>query len=84
MIKDHTFRSATGRWTLAVLDELGNRKFGIPSPYHYQHGWAWTEHLEKRGWTLQTLLHPASCHTGLLGILTNPLQYVARYERLSG
>ncbi len=34
LIKDHNYSSAAGRLALAVLDELGNRKFGIPSPYN--------------------------------------------------
>ena len=84
VIKDHTYRTNTGRWALAVLDELGNRKFGIPSPYHYQRDWTWTEHLQKRGWALREIVHPAECHEGALGWLTNRLQYVARYERVVG
>lgn len=81
LIKDHTYNGALGYLTLAVLDELGNRRFGIPSPQQYQRGWEWTEHLASRNWKMRTLIHPCQCHSGLLGALSNPLQYVALYER---
>ncbi len=82
LIKDHTFSSAAGRMTLAVLDELGNRKFGIPSPYNYQNGWEWSAHLENLGWKEVRLTHPLACHKGFLGALTNSLQYIALYQRV--
>jgi len=81
LIKDHNHFGPVGRLTLAVLDELGNRRFGIPSPYRYQHAWNWNTHLAQRGWIQKTLIHPARCHTGPMGALTNGLQYVALYER---
>ncbi|HHV48280.1 MAG TPA: class I SAM-dependent methyltransferase [Rhodocyclaceae bacterium] len=84
LIKDHTYTSWMGYAALAILDELGNRKFGIPSPQNYQHGRKWTEHLAQRGWRLQKIIHPCPCHTGLLGALTNPLQYIALYQRSTG
>lgn len=81
LIKDHTYNGELGYLTLAILDELGNRRFGIPSPQHYQHGWEWTEHLARQGWKMRTMIHPCQCHSGLLGALSNQLQYVALYER---
>ena len=36
LLKDHTWRTRLGKLTLAVLDEIGNRKFGIPCLYKYQ------------------------------------------------
>jgi SAM-dependent methyltransferase len=84
LIKDHNYHTAVGQFALAVLDELGNRKFGIPSPYQYQKAWAWTAHLQARGWRQKTLVHPARCHVGPMGALTNSLQYVALFERESG
>lgn len=81
LIKDHTYTHRIGRLTLAILDELGNRRFGIPSPQNYQFGWAWRKHLNAHGWKLKTLIHPAPCHTGFLGLLTNRFQYIALYER---
>jgi SAM-dependent methyltransferase len=81
LIKDHTYRSKAGQVALAVLDELGNRKFGIPSPYRYQRGWEWTAHLEQQGFKQVSLTHPLPCHAGILGALTNSLQYLALYQR---
>lgn len=84
MLKDHNYQTRLDRYTLAVLDELGNRRFGIPSPYRYQRNWAWHSHLLSNGWTAISFIHPAISHTGLLGALTNALQYVALYERIDG
>lgn len=83
LIKDHTYRSLLGRWSLAILDELGNRRFGIPSPRRYQRDCEWDDHLSRLGWQRIRVVHPAPCHTGLLGRATNSLQYVALYRRRS-
>lgn len=61
MIKDHTYRSRLGWWVLAGLDELGNRRFGVPSPHHYQRGWSWLQHLEGLGFSRRGFVHPAHC-----------------------
>jgi SAM-dependent methyltransferase len=81
LIKDHTYATAIGRWTLAVLDELGNRRFGIPSPYRYQQDWRWVEHIESRGWRRIELIPSLECHSGLLGLATNRLQWIGLWER---
>lgn len=81
LLKDHTWRSSRERWLLAVLDEIGNRRFGIPSPGRYQQGWEWIEELESHGFVVRDLRHPAKCQNGLLGRLTNPLQFVVLAER---
>lgn len=81
VLKDHTFRTALGRATLAMLDELGNRRFGIPSPGRYQRGWEWLPPLAAAGFRPVQMVHPARCQTGMLGVLTNPLQFVAAFER---
>jgi SAM-dependent methyltransferase len=81
LIKDHNFDTWVGRHALAVLDELGNRRFGIPSPHCYQRKWEWHAHLVASGWQSISFLHPAPCHSGALGAMTNSLQYVALYER---
>jgi SAM-dependent methyltransferase len=80
LIKDHTYHTVGGKYLLAVLDELGNRRFGIPSPYRYQRDWQWVEHIEARGWKRVELIHPMACHAGLLG-LTNRLQWMGLWER---
>ena len=81
VIKDHTYSSESGKVALAVMDEIGNRRFGIPSPQHYQRRWAWDEVFAEAGWEKHSMTYPARCHDGVLGRLTNGLQYVARYER---
>ena len=81
MLKDHTYRSTVGRLTLAVMDEIGNRRFGISSPGHYQAEWSWLVTLRSRGFSVRRMVHPAPCETGVLGRLTNPLQFVAVFEK---
>lgn len=61
MIKDHTYRSRLGWWVLSGLDELGNRRFGVPSPHHYQRNWSWLEHLERSGFSRRGFIYPAAC-----------------------
>ena len=82
LLKDHTFDNFLGQITLQILDELGNRRFGIHSPGKYQKAWTWLEHLESRGYKLLSLLHPARCHTGILGAATNKLQFIALLEKI--
>jgi len=82
LLKDHTWRTRSGKWTLAVLDELGNRKFGIPCLYEYQHRWDWFNIIESEGFRLVRRIHPAVCHVGLMGRLTNALQFAALWKRV--
>lgn len=81
LLKDHSYETWLGRYALAILDELGNRRFGIPSPYRYQRKWEWHRYLLSNGWQSIAFIHPAACHTGPLGAATNGLQYIALYER---
>ncbi len=81
LLKDHTYRGWAGRATLAVLDELGNRRFGVPSPYHYQRRWDWFPCIEEAGFVLERLIPAAPCHVGLLGWATNRLQFVGLWRR---
>jgi SAM-dependent methyltransferase len=81
LLKDHTWRTRAGKLTLAVLDEIGNRKFGIPCLYRYQRRWEWFDIIESEGFRLVRLIHPAVCHAGLMGRLTNSLQFAALWER---
>lgn len=83
LLKDHQQQGPIGNFTLAVLDELGNRRFGIPSPYLYQRGWQWLKWIEANGFVRRAFVHPMSCHTGVLG-LTNRLQFLALWERRDG
>lgn len=80
ILKDHNYATPFGRWTLALLDELGNRRFGIPSPYLYQKNWEWLSWIEENGFNRVKLIHPVACQTGPLG-LTNRLQFICLWER---
>ncbi|MCE9534439.1 MAG: class I SAM-dependent methyltransferase, partial [Planctomycetes bacterium] len=82
LLKDHTWRTRIGKWTLAVLDELGNRKFGIPCLYQYQRRWDWFPVIESEGFRLVKQIHPAICHKRLMGLMTNALQFAALWERV--
>jgi hypothetical protein len=82
LIKDHTYQSRIGKLTLGLLDEIGNRRFGIPSPYLYQKGWAWVQQIESSGWRRLSLTHPMYCHAGVLGAATNSLQFVGLWEKV--
>lgn len=83
LLKDHTYSSQIGRFQLCVLDEIGNRRFGIPSLYRYQKDWEWDDVLRETGFVRRKLIHPARCHIGPLGALTNHLQFIALWERLA-
>lgn len=81
LLKDHTCRGSLGWLGLCVLDELGNRRFGIPSRYRYQRGWEWLDLLKAEGFEQVTLIHPARVHVGLLGAATNAWQFVGLWSR---
>jgi SAM-dependent methyltransferase len=83
-IKDHTYRSVLGRLTLCAFDEIGNRRFGVPSLYRYQRAWSWSAWIAGEGFEPVALLHPAPCHDGLLGRASNHLQFVALWRRVEG
>lgn len=80
LLKDHNYETFVGRWVLAGLDEIGNRRFGIPSPYLYQQKWEWVEHIESKGFRRLKFIHPMVCQKGLLG-LSNGLQFAALWEK---
>ncbi len=81
LLKDHTYRTPLGWMALSALDELGNRRFGVPSLYHYQQGWAWCDHIERAGFKRVAHVHPARVEKRFFGALTNGLQFVALWER---
>lgn len=84
LLKDHTYRTPAERLALKALDEVGNRRFGVGSPGNYQFGRDWLDFLQSRGYQVHTLIHPAECHRGLLGALTNRLQFVTLLHRPDG
>jgi hypothetical protein len=81
LLKDHTYRGVTGKLALCMLDEIGNRRLGIPSLYQYQKGFEWSSIIEHAGFVLRRLIHPAPCHSGALGWATNQLQFISLWER---
>jgi SAM-dependent methyltransferase len=81
LLKDHTFRTAPERWTLWLLDVLGNLRFGVHSPGNYQRELSWISEAEAQGFVVRKLVHPAPVQVGLIGRLTNHLQFVALLER---
>ena len=84
LLKDHTHATRAGKLALRAMDEIGNRRFGIGSPGNYQRGFEWFRVLEAGGYRLHHLVHPARCHTGAMGALTNRLQFVALFEKQRG
>jgi SAM-dependent methyltransferase len=82
LLKDHTYSSRFGFVTLSVLDEIGNRRFGVPSIYRYQRGWEWLPFVESQGFRLEKLIHPLACAGLPLGRITNHLQFVALWKRV--
>lgn len=81
LIKDHVFHTRIEKLILCLLDEIGNRRFGIPSPHKYQKEWEWFDILEENGFELKNLIHPAPCHDGWLGKYTNHLQFIGLWQR---
>jgi SAM-dependent methyltransferase len=84
LIKDHTYQSPAGRLVLGLLDEIGNRRFAVPSLYRYQRGWEWLPVMEEAGFLLRVLLHPAPCHLRAPLGLTNRFQFVGLWQRRDG
>jgi len=81
LLKDHTFKSRLDRWTLATFDEIGNRRFGVPSPRNYQRGWGWVDRLEAGGFERCTLVSPVELAGFPLGLLANKLQFIGLWRR---
>lgn len=80
LLKDHNHTGLLGKTVLAVLDELGNRRFGIPSPQNYQRRWAWIDWIESHGFVRCHWVHPMACHRGPLAA-TNSLQFLGLWKR---
>lgn len=82
LLKDHTYSNTLGWLTLCALDEIGNRRFHVPSLYHYQKNWSWVDAIEARGFRRISLIYPAKVHNGLLGRATNHLQFIGLWEKI--
>lgn len=84
LLKDHTYSTPLGRLTLALLDEIGNRRFGVPSLYRYQRGWEWWPVIEAEGFRLRELIHPARCESRPpISWFSATLQFVGLWERVA-
>ncbi len=82
LLKDHTYHNAAQRVLLAVMDELGNRRFGVPSIYRYQERWSWLPTLEAAGFERVALLHPLPCDPRIpWRWLTPGLQFLGLWRR---
>jgi SAM-dependent methyltransferase len=81
LLKDHSYKSIIGRLTLQILDEIGNRRFEINSPGKYQQAWSWIEYLDTVGFSVATTIYPAPVHSGVLGYVTNPLQFAVLLQK---
>jgi SAM-dependent methyltransferase len=82
VIKDHRYASALGKATLALLDEAGNRRFGVRSRYLYQRDWEWLPLLEAAGFSLTKLVHPFAAEPRPWGRWTNRLQFLGLWTRV--
>lgn len=80
VLKDHTFQGPFGFLVLSALDEIGNRKFGIPNRYRYQRAFSWDDVMAGEGFSVRMRMAPLPCHDGPL-TLTDRLQFLAVYER---
>jgi SAM-dependent methyltransferase len=84
LLKDHTWNTKLGWLALMIMDEIGNRRFGVPSVYKYQHRWEWETVMRAAGLERIHQLHPLACHTGVLGKLTNGLQFLSLWQQGKG
>lgn len=81
VIKDHTHRNKLEFGVLSVLDEIGNRKFGIPSRYRYQRKWEWLEYIDGLGFEQVLLDWPVDSNGGLVGRYTKRLNFLGVWRR---
>jgi SAM-dependent methyltransferase len=82
LIKDHTYHNYFEKTVLSVLDEIGNRRFGVRSLCNYQYDHEWFKLISDSGFKLEKLIQPVKCHVGPLGWFTNHLQFIALWSRI--
>lgn len=82
LLKDHTCAGRLDRALLIALDEIGNRRFGVASPGHYQERWGWEPSLRAAGFERVAHIYPMECHGGPLGRCTNHLQFMSLWRRI--
>jgi SAM-dependent methyltransferase len=81
LLKDHTWKNRLGKMVLAVLDEIGNRRFGVRCLYRHQREWEWSETLKAEGFEMARLVHPARCHVGGMAWV-NRFEFVSLWHRV--
>ena len=81
LLKDHTSRNRFDRWVLAALDEIGNRRFGVPSIHKYQRGWEWVERIEAEGFERCVLVTPVELAGFPLRVVADKLQFIGLWRR---
>jgi SAM-dependent methyltransferase len=82
VLKDHNYLAKPNKIVLAVLDEIGNRRFGVPTVHTYQRRWEWLPVIEAQGFTQRSLRHPISCETRpVLSWFVNEFQFIGRWDR---
>jgi SAM-dependent methyltransferase len=81
LIKDHVYSTLAGKLTLCLLDEIGNRRHGVRSLYHYQESWEWNPVIEDECFKMECMVYPARCHPPVLQPLLGRMQYIALWRR---
>ena len=66
LLKDHTWENSLDWLCLVIMDEVGNRRFGVPSVYKYQRRWKWDPILKAAEVERIRHLNPLICHTGFV------------------
>ncbi len=84
LLKDHTYRNRRTKFVISVLDEIGNRRFGVPSLYKYQKDWDWLPTIESAGFAQRVVDHPIVCERRpVLRWVSNSYQFIGMWERIS-
>lgn len=83
ILKDHIFWTKFDYMILVMLDELGNRRFGIKSSYRYQYAWNWIPEIRSGGFEWSSIIHPAHCERGPVGWIANKLQFFGVFESVA-
>lgn len=82
VLKDHNYRRRPAKFVLAALDEIGNRRFGVPTLYKYQHDWDWLPVIEDEGFEREDLQDKIRCEPRpVLSLFVNEFQFIGRWRR---
>jgi SAM-dependent methyltransferase len=81
LIKDHFYDTLKDWLLLCMLDEIGNRRRRVSSPYKYRRASEWAATMDEQGFVLERLVHPAHCHPSALRGMFSHLQFVGLWRR---